>query len=217
MENKSNSLAVNFISINSKSYPIDNDGGTCFTTYEIANAARLHGLNSIIVIPSFSINKKININDINLYKKNLINFSKFFKEFFELQKVTIRANKNGAGGYTLFTPKDSYSEYPTKRFLLANMIIALGGRAAEVILYNKTSVTTTRYVPDAVFPNINELDITTGASNDLKQANQIARQYVSLFGLGNNIGLYDSTSTAQPFLGRDIACLLYTSPSPRDS
>ena len=80
MENKSNSLAVNFISINSKSYPIDNDGGTCFTTYEIANAARLHGLNSIIVIPSFSINKKININDINLYKKNLINFSKFFKD-----------------------------------------------------------------------------------------------------------------------------------------
>ena len=128
-----------------------------------------------------------------------------FNDMFNVQKVTINSNKGGAGGYTLFTPKDSYSEYPTKRFLLANMIIALGGRAAEVILYNKTSVTTTRYVPDAVFPNINELDITTGASNDLKQANQIARQYVSLFGLGNNIGLYDSTSTAQPFLGRDIA------------
>tara|TARA_B100000575_G_scaffold108096_1_gene86022 strand:- start:1015 stop:2175 length:1161 start_codon:yes stop_codon:yes gene_type:complete len=78
MKNKSNSLAANFISINSKSYPIDNDGGTCFTTYEIANAARLHGLNSIIVIPSFSTNKKINITDINLYKKNPINFLKFF-------------------------------------------------------------------------------------------------------------------------------------------
>ena len=80
MENKTNSLALNFISINSKSYPIDSDGGTCFTTYEIANAARFHGFNSIIVIPSFSLNKKINSNDINLYKKNLINFSIFFKD-----------------------------------------------------------------------------------------------------------------------------------------
>ena len=53
MENKTNSLALNFISINSKSYPIDSDGGTCFTTYEIANAARFHGFNSIIVIPFF--------------------------------------------------------------------------------------------------------------------------------------------------------------------
>ncbi len=80
MKSKTNSLKVNFISINSKSYPIDSDGGTCFTTYEIANAARFHGFNSIIVIPSFSLNKKININDINLYKKNLINFSIFFKD-----------------------------------------------------------------------------------------------------------------------------------------
>jgi len=80
MKSKTNSLKVNFISINSKSYPIDSDGGTCFTTYEIANAAKFHGFNSIIVIPSFSLNKKININDINLYKKNLINFSIFFKD-----------------------------------------------------------------------------------------------------------------------------------------
>ncbi len=128
-----------------------------------------------------------------------------FNDMFNLQKVTINSNKNGAGGYTLFTPKDTYSEYPTKKFLLANMIIAMGGRAAEVVLYNTTSVTTNRYVPDAVFPDISQLDITTGASNDLKQANTIARQYISLFGLGRNIGLYDSTSNEQPFLGRNIA------------
>ena len=124
---------------------------------------------------------------------------------FNLQKVTINSNKNGAGGYTLFTPKDTYSEYPTKKFLLANMIIAMGGRAAEVVLYNTTSVTTNRYIPDAIFPDISQLDITTGASNDLKQANSIARQYISLFGLGRNIGLYDSTSNEQPFLGRNLA------------
>tara|TARA_B100001758_G_scaffold247706_1_gene266663 strand:- start:6351 stop:8267 length:1917 start_codon:yes stop_codon:yes gene_type:complete len=128
-----------------------------------------------------------------------------FNDMFNIQKVTINSNKNGAGGYTLFTPKDSYSEYPTKKFLLANMIIAMGGRAAEVILYNTTSIVTNRYVPDIVFPNIKQLDITTGASNDLKQANSIARQYISIFGLGRNIGLYDSTSNEQPFLGRNLA------------
>ena len=128
-----------------------------------------------------------------------------FNDMFNIQKVTINSNKNGAGGYTLFTPKDSYSEYPTKKFLLANMIIAMGGRAAEVVLYNTTRVTTTQYVPELIFPDIKQLDITTGASNDLKQVNSIARQYISLFGLGRNIGLYDSTSSEQPFLGRNLA------------
>jgi cell division protease FtsH len=128
-----------------------------------------------------------------------------FNDMFNIQKVTINSNKNGAGGYTLFTPKDSYSEYPTKKFLLANMIIAMGGRAAEVVLYNTTSDTTSQYVPELIFPDIKQLDITTGASNDLKQANSIARQYISLFGLGRNIGLYDSTSSEQPFLGRNLA------------
>ncbi len=128
-----------------------------------------------------------------------------FNDMFNIQKVTINSNKNGAGGYTLFTPKDSYSEYPTKKFLLANMIIAMGGRAAEVVLYNTTGETTTRYIPEIIFPDINQLDITTGASNDLKQANSIARQYISLFGLGRNIGLYDSSSSGQPFLGRNLA------------
>ena len=128
-----------------------------------------------------------------------------FNDMFNLQKVTINSNKNGAGGYTLFTPKDSYSEYPTKKFLLANMIIAMGGRAAEVVLYNTTGNTTSRYIPEVIFPDIKQLDITTGASNDLKQANNIARQYISIFGLGRNIGLYDSTSSEQPFLGRNLA------------
>ena len=128
-----------------------------------------------------------------------------FNDMFNLQKVTINSNKNGAGGYTLFTPKDSYSEYPTKKFLLANMIIAMGGRAAEVVLYNTTGNTTSRYIPEIIFPDIKQLEITTGASNDLKQAKSIARQYISLFGLGRNIGLYDSTSSEQPFLGRNLA------------
>ena len=56
-----------------------------------------------------------------------------------------------------------------------------------------------------MFTNTQNLDITTGASNDLKQANSIARRYVSIFGMGQNIALYDSSDSAQPFLGRNLA------------
>ena len=60
----------------------------------------------------FNINKKVS---------NLENMHIKINDMFNIQKVTINSNKNGAGGYTLFTPKDSYSEYPTKKFLLANL------------------------------------------------------------------------------------------------
>jgi cell division protease FtsH len=128
-----------------------------------------------------------------------------FKDMFDVQKVTINSNKNGAGGYTLFTPKSQYSEYPTKRFLLANMMIAMGGRAAEVVLYNNTESSNLMYKSSELFVNFDNLDVTTGASNDLKQVNSIARQYVSLFGLGKNVGVYDSLGdNSQPFLGRTM-------------
>ena len=113
-----------------------------------------------------------------------------FNDMFDIRKVTINANNNGAGGYTLFTPKEQFASFPTKKFMLANIIIALGGRAAEVILYDKHSTETDKYYDNMVFANITDLYITTGASNDLKQANDIARKYVGLLGLGENIGTY---------------------------
>ena len=84
-------------------------------------------------------------------------------------------------------------------------MISLGGRAAEYILYEKLSFYNDKYIDLKVFNNIKDLYITTGASNDLKQANNLARRYVSLFGMGNNIALYDDAGTGQPFLGRDLA------------
>ena len=129
-----------------------------------------------------------------------------FKEFFDVKRVTINANKGGAGGYTLFTPKEQYQNFPTKKFLLANLIVALGGRAAEVVLYeNYQSTMPSNYDTTSVFDNIKNLDITTGASGDLRQANSIARQYVSQFGFDDMIGLYDGSSGSKPFLGRDMA------------
>ena len=126
---------------------------------------------------------------------------KYFEEFFDLRKVTINANKGGAGGYTLFTPKERYLNYPTKKFMLANLVIALGGRAAEVNLYSKNKKRET----DVVFKDIDNLDITTGASNDLAQAENIARRYITLFGLSDDNKYYKNIqSSSQPFLGRDL-------------
>tara|TARA_X000000368_G_scaffold346474_2_gene285830 strand:- start:2767 stop:4761 length:1995 start_codon:yes stop_codon:yes gene_type:complete len=131
-----------------------------------------------------------------------------FDDFFNVKRVTINANKGGAGGYTLFTPKERYMNFPTKKFLLANIIVSLGGRAAEVVLYdddNNTEPSSNNYANNMLFNGFDNLEITTGASADLKQANSIARQYVSQFGLGKSIGLHDSSSGGKPFLGRDMA------------
>ena len=128
-----------------------------------------------------------------------------FKDMFNIQKVTIQSNKNGAGGYTLFTPKEKFANFPTKKYMLANMIIALGGRAAEVSYYRNNLNLQENYDENRLFHDISDLQVTTGASNDLKQANSIARKYISLFGLGQQIGLYDSNDQSQPFLGKELA------------
>ena len=128
-----------------------------------------------------------------------------FNDMFNVQKITIQSNKNGAGGYTLFTPKEKFANFPTKKYMLANMIIALGGRAAEVAYYKNSLKIQDNYDENRLFHDISDLEITTGASNDLKQANSIARKYVSLFGLGQQIGLYDSNDQSQPFLGKELA------------
>ena len=112
----------------------------------------------------------------------------FFNEMYDLRRVTINANNTGAGGYTLFTPKEEFAQFPTKRFMLSNIIISLGGRAAEMLfLETKEQME----IDKAIFKNQNHLNITTGASNDLKQAFELARNYVATYGLGDHIGLYD--------------------------
>ena len=108
-----------------------------------------------------------------------------FKEFFDVRKVTINANTNGAGGYTLFSPKEKYNGYPTKKYLLANLIVTMGGRAAEIILYSKiiNKNENITYSNSKLFSMINNLDITSGASQDLKQADNLARRYIEIFGI----------------------------------
>ena len=126
-----------------------------------------------------------------------------FNDMFDLRKVTINGNTGGVGGYTLFTPKEKFSKFASKRFLLANLIIALGGRAAEIYLYK--NVQTNLYNNDNIFTGFDDLDVTTGASNDLMQANNIARNYITKYGFGDNIGLYDSSDSEMPFMGREMS------------
>ncbi len=108
-----------------------------------------------------------------------------FKEFFDVRKVTINANTNGAGGYTLFTPKEQYSSYATKKYILANLIVTMGGRAAEIILFNKIVKNDDKiqYNNDKLFRTMKDLDVTSGASQDLKQADNLIRNYIQIFGI----------------------------------
>ena len=129
-----------------------------------------------------------------------------FTEFYDVRKVTITANKGGAGGYTLFTPKDRYNSYPTKKYLLSRLLVSLGGRAAEIVLYNKKRIVENdNYSNHRLFGSTEDLDITTGASNDLKQADELARNYIKLFGSSDGSLTVQSEDNDQPFLGRSMA------------
>jgi cell division protease FtsH len=127
-----------------------------------------------------------------------------FPQFFDLRKITINSNRGGAGGYTLFTPKEQYSMYPSKKFMLANLIIALGGRAAEVYMYRKKNIDKNK-LDDILFEGFKDLHVTTGASNDLYQANNIARDYLTKYGFSDKCNLYDETNSNLPFIGKDLA------------
>ena len=133
---------------------------------------------------------------INLEKDELVAYHEaghtltalLFKDIFNVRKVTINANTNGAGGYTLFTPQEKFMQYPTKEYFLANMIVAMGGRAAEIVLFNNitSQVTDKNYDSNLVFGDIDDLSVTAGASQDLRQIDRLARQYIELFGIAGN-------------------------------
>jgi len=91
--------------------------------------------------------------------------AQYFSEYFELKKVSIQSTYEGAGGYTLFRERPGVSEFATKDLLKKRMTVAMGGKAAEHLVYGAEYV-------------------SNGATQDLKQANEIARQMVQQFGMG---------------------------------
>lgn len=154
----------------------------------VLNSTNLVDAFEKIVIGLPKLSKKTNENEERLvayHEAGHTLMALLFKEFFDVRKVTINANTNGAGGYTLFTPKEQFSSYATKKYLLANLIVTMGGRAAETILFNKILKNTDelQYNNDKIFRTIKDLDITSGASQDLKQADNLIRKYIELFGI----------------------------------
>jgi cell division protease FtsH len=113
--------------------------------------------------------------------------AKYFNEFVDVRKITIQANINGAGGYTLFTPKERYVSFPSKKYMFTQMVIAMAGRAAEIVLYEKdkkiTEVSVDKFSDDS-----GPSEVTFGSSGDVRRAMEIAKQYISVFGARDGVG-----------------------------
>ena len=105
-----------------------------------------------------------------------------------VQKISI-IPRGQAGGLTFFTPSEERMESGlySRCYLQNQMAVALGGRVAEEIVYG-------------------EDEVTTGASNDLKQVANVARQMITRFGMSDKLGpIALGRSQGGMFLGRDIS------------
>jgi cell division protease FtsH len=99
-----------------------------------------------------------------------------------LRKVSI-VPRGRALGVTVQTPVEDRYNYP-KEYLLSRIAVIMGGRAAEMIVFD---------------------EITTGAQNDLKEATDLARRMVGLWGMSDEIGpVYLATGEQHVFLGREL-------------
>lgn len=87
-----------------------------------------------------------------------------------------------AGGFTMILPKEDKS-YMTKKVMEAQIVHLLGGRMAEKLMLD---------------------DISTGASNDIQRATEIAREMVTKYGFSDNLGLVSYDSGEELFLGKDF-------------
>lgn len=98
--------------------------------------------------------------------------------------VSIIPTGAGAAGYTMPLNEDDMM-FNTKGRMLQEIVVDLGGRVAEEMVFD---------------------DITTGASQDIKQATQLAKAMVTKYGMSENVGLinYDNDDD-EVFIGRDLA------------
>ena len=89
-----------------------------------------------------------------------------------------------AGGYTMYRPTEGKS-FMSKTEMEENIVSLLGGRVAEALILN---------------------DISTGASNDIERASQIARNMVTKYGMSDRVGaIMFGGGQGEVFLGRDFA------------
>ena len=110
-----------------------------------------------------------------------------------VDKVTLLPRSGGVGGFTRFFPDEEVldSGLVTRAYLQARLVMALGGRAAEVVVFGAS-------------------EVTQGASGDLQMVAQLAREMVTRFGFSDLGPVALEGQDQEVFLGRD---LIHTRPS----
>ena len=98
--------------------------------------------------------------------------------------VSIIPTGTGAAGYTMPLPEND-NVFMTKGKMIQTIMVSLGGRIAEELIFD---------------------DVTTGASQDIKQVTQYARAMVTQYGMSEKLGLinYDNGESDEVFLGKEI-------------
>lgn len=100
----------------------------------------------------------------------------------DVHHVTI-IPRGRAGGFTMTLPKND-NNYVTKEQMIENIVMSMGGRAAEKLIIE---------------------DVTTGASGDIQNATQIAREMVVSYGMSDKLGpIAYKSSQDEVFIGRDF-------------
>ena len=98
--------------------------------------------------------------------------------------ISIIPTGTGAAGYTMPLPEED-EMFNTKGKMLQEIVVGLGGRVAEELIFD---------------------DVTTGASQDIKQATALARAMVTKYGFSDKVGLVNYGSDEdEVFIGRDLA------------
>ncbi|MBP3509666.1 ATP-dependent metallopeptidase FtsH/Yme1/Tma family protein, partial [Oscillibacter sp.] len=96
-----------------------------------------------------------------------------------VQKITIVPHTQGALGYTLLMPEEDKTELRTKDELMAKITVSMGGRAAEEVVMNT---------------------MTNGASQDIQDATNVARNMVAMFGMSDEFGMMALASRRNQYL-----------------
>ena len=96
-----------------------------------------------------------------------------------VQKITIVPHTQGSLGYTLLMPEEDKTELRTRDELMAKITVSMGGRAAEEVVLGT---------------------MTNGASQDIQDATQVARNMVAMYGMSEKFGMMALASRRNQFL-----------------
>ena len=96
-----------------------------------------------------------------------------------VQKITIVPHTEGSLGYTLLMPEEDKTNLRTKEELMAKIAVSMGGRAAEQVVLNT---------------------MTNGASQDIQEATNVARNMVAMFGMSEEFGMMALGSVRNQYL-----------------